>query len=393
MSSKPEGRMPGTVIALGLVSLFMDTSSELIHSLLPVYLTTVLGIGVLSLGIIEGVAEAAAYIAKVFSGIISDYLGKRKLLAVLGYGLAALTKPMFPLANTVGMVLAARFLDRIGKGIRGAPRDALVADVTPPKMRGAAYGLRQSLDTVGAFAGPLLAIGLMALMADQLRSVLWFAVIPAVIAVAVLLIGVREPARSWERKSFHSPIRRTELQRLGGAYWGVVLIGAVFSLARFSEAFLVLRASDVGVSVGFVPLIMVAMSLVYSLSAYPAGWLSDRIPRTEVLALGFFALMVADVILATAQAPSIVLIGAGVWGLHMGLSQGILSTLVADAVPADLRGTAFGFFNLVSGVALLGASVIAGALWELFGPSTTFFTGSGLAVVALVGLQFRRRNG
>ncbi len=382
--------VPRTVIALGFVSLFMDTSSELIHSLLPVYLTTVLGVSALTVGVIEGVAEATASITKVFSGVISDYLGRRKLLLVLGYGLAALTKPMFPLSNTASWVLTARFTDRIGKGIRGAPRDALVADVTPPESRGAAYGLRQSLDTAGAFAGPLLALTLMALLHDNLRQVLWIAVIPAVISVVVLVSAVRESTPGLRERRTRSPVKRSELRRLGRPFLIVVIIGALFSLARFSEAFLVLRAATAGLGIGLVPLVLVVMNIVYFASAYPAGWLSDRISRHVLLAMGLAALILSDLLLAGASTVPRVLSGAAIWGLHMGFSQGILVALVADAVPAELRGTAFGIFNLVSGFALLGASLFAGWLWEIFGPQMTFHAGAGFALLAMLGLLFYR---
>ena len=378
--------VPRTVIALGIVSLFMDISSEVIHSLLPAYLVTVLGVSALSVGIIEGIAEATASITKVFSGAISDWMGKRKLLVLIGYGLAAVTKPLFPLATGVGVVIAARFIDRIGKGIRGAPRDALIADVTPVELRGTAFGLRQSMDTVGAFVGPMLAMLLMALSNDNFRLVFWVAVIPAFIAVFLIIYGVQEPetTRSAERRRF--PIRRAELRRLDAGFWWLVGLATVLTLARFSEAFLLLAAQHVGLAIALIPGVLVTMNLVYAASAYPFGRLSDRMSRHTLLMLGISFLIAADLVLATAGTVWQVLAGVVLWGLHMGATQGLLSTLVVDAVPADLRGTAFGLYSLVTGVALLAASVVAGWLWTVAGPGATFTAGAIFAALALLGM-------
>jgi len=389
-----QSKLPKGVVALGLVSLFMDLSSEMIHSLLPVFLVTVLGASALSVGLIEGVAEATASIAKVFSGVFSDWIGRRKPLVLLGYGLAALTKPLFPLATGIGAVLTARFLDRIGKGIRGAPRDALIADITPQELRGTAYGLRQSMDTVGAFAGPLLAIVLMAASHDNFRLVFWVATVPAFFCVLLIVFGVEEPevARQAPRSRF--PISRTNLQRLPQHFWWVVAFAAVLTLARFSEAFLLLRAQNLGMAVTWVPMILIVMNVVYAASAYPFGKLSDNGSRRRLLVGGIVLLITADLILAVADNVWIVGAGAAVWGLHMGATQGLLSALVADAAPADLRGTAFGVFNLVSGVALLAASIIAGSLWSSFGPAMTFYCGAAFSAVALAGLCVNTpRNG
>ena len=382
--------IPRGVWMLGFVSLFMDTSSELVHSLLPVFLTGTLGASVAEVGLIEGVAEATALVTKVFSGVISDWFGRRKPLAVLGYGLAALTKPFFALATTFEAVLFARFADRVGKGIRGAPRDALVADMVPPAIRGAAFGLRQALDTVGAVLGPALAIAAMMALAGNIRLVFWFAVAPAVIAVALLALGVEEPAAASGARPPRNPIRRAELAQLGAAFWTVVVLGTVLTLARFSEAFLVLRAADTGLPETWVPLVMVVMSLVYALSAYPAGVLSDRMERTRLLGFGLAVLIAADVVLALSGSVAVTLLGVALWGLHMGLTQGQLAALVADTAPERLRGTAYGLFNLVSGGALLLASVLAGALWDRLGPAATFWAGAGFTAIALVGLLSRR---
>ncbi|HYG87354.1 MAG TPA: MFS transporter [Azospirillum sp.] len=384
--------LPGGVWALGLVSLFMDLSSEMIHSLLPMFLVTVLGVGALSVGIIEGVAEATSSIVKLFSGAISDRIGRRKPLALLGYGMAALTKPLFPLASSVSMVLAARFVDRVGKGIRGAPRDALVADLTPPEQRGAAYGLRQALDTVGAVLGPVAAMALMALTNNDFRAVFWAAVVPAVLCVAVLVLGVREPPRIPKAQAPRPWWTREGLAHLGARFWTLIAVATVMTLARFSEAFLVLRAQDVGLALALVPAVMVAMSVTYALTSYPVGALSDRIGRHGLLLAGFAVLILSDVALALADGPVLVFLGAGLWGVHMGMTQGLLSALVADGAPVDRRGTAFGVFNLVTGVALLAASVLAGALWSAIGPSATFLAGAGFSAAALLGLLAARRG-
>lgn len=381
-------QIPSGVWVLGFVSMLMDISSEMIHSLLPVFMITALGASALAIGLIEGLAEATALIIKIFSGVISDYIGKRKGLAVIGYTLGALTKPLFAVAPTIGLVLTARLLDRIGKGVRDAPRDALIADIVPEQIRGAAFGLRQALDTVGAFLGPLLAAGLMLLWANDFRAVFWVAVIPGLMAVALLLFGIREPEHQ-EAPKRTNPIRRENLKRLSGSYWWVVSIGAVFTLARFSEAFLVLRAQQSGVPVAFIPLVMVAMNLIYALSAYPFGKLSDRMNHKTLLALGLVVLISADLVLAINTHWSVVLAGVALWGVHMGMTQGLLATMVADTAPADLRGTAYGFFNLVSGLAMLLASVLAGLLWDRLGASFTFYAGAIFCIVALAGLLWQ----
>ncbi len=384
--------IPQGVWALGFVSLFMDTSSELIHSLLPVFLVSVLGASMTSVGLIEGVAEPTALISKIFSGTISDYLGRRKTLTVLGYGFAAMTKPLFPLAGSVGLVLMARFIDRICKGIRGAPRDALVADLSPPHLRGASFGLRQSLDTVGGFAGPALAIVAMGLLADDIRRVFWIAVIPALVSVAILVAFVHEPDRRADAGAAPVPPRLADVKTLSAAYWTVVTVGAVLTLARFSEAFLVLRARDIGLGIRLVPLVLVVMNVAYAASAYPAGVWSDRAGRRVVLLAGVGVLVLTDVVLATASNVWIVMVGVMLWGLHMGLTQGLLATMVTDTAPEALRGTAFGVFNLVAGVAMLVASVLAGLLWDRFGPPATFAAGAILGVLSFIGFTYIGRG-
>lgn len=383
-------RLPGSIWALGFVSLLMDVSSELIHSLLPVFLVTGLGASMVVVGLLEGAAEATALIVKVFSGALSDWWGRRKPLAVLGYSLGAFTKPLFALATSVEPVVVARLLDRVGKGIRGAPRDALVADIAPPELRGAAFGLRQSLDTVGAFLGPLLAMGLMLLWANDFHAVFWVAVIPAFLCVALLVLGVQEPERPAGGPRIN-PIRRENLRRLPPAYWWVVGIGAVFTLARFSEAFLVLRAQQGGLPLAWVPLVLIVMNLIYALGAYPLGKLADAVDHRKLLAWGLLLLIGADLLLAWSNRGLYVWAGVVLWGLHMAMTQGLLATMVADAAPVDLRGTAYGMFNLVSGVAMLLASALAGLLWDQWGAAWTFRAGAAIGLLALL-LLLRRRQ-
>jgi MFS family permease len=378
-------RLPVGVWGLGITSLFMDTSSELIHSLLPVFLVTVLGASMTTIGFLEGVAEATASITKLFSGALSDYLGRRKLLVVLGYGLGAATKPVFPLATSVAGVFAARCVDRVGKGIRGAPRDALVADLTPVETRGAAYGLRQSLDTVGAVLGPVLALGLMGLLASDIRAVFWAASVPAVVSVLVLIVAVREPAPS-SRRPARAPITASELARLPLRYWLVLLLGSLLTLARFSEAFLVLRADGIGLPAARVPWVLIAMNAAYALSAFPAGVAADRMSRRALLAVGLAVLIGADLVLAATSGREALFAGVALWGLHMGLTQGLLATLVAATVPAELRGTGFGVFNLATGLFQLCASVLAGFLWSRFGPAVAFLAGAAFTALAMIGL-------
>lgn len=384
-------RVPLGVVALGAVSALMDVSSEMIHSLLPVFLVTVMGASALTVGIIEGVAESTALITKIFSGMLSDYWGKRKPLALFGYALGAASKPLFAIAASVHWILFARFIDRIGKGIRGAPRDALVADITPLEIRGRAFGLRQAMDTTGAILGPLLAIGLMWLLANDFRAVFWIAVIPGMLAVIVLLYGVQEPNIRRESKG-ENPLRLQNLRRLPAAYWWVVGIGGLVALARFSEAFLILRVQEGGLAIALTPLVLIVFNIVYAATAYPFGHLSDRVNRRWLLAAGLVVLIVADLVLASSNHGISVWIGIALWGLHMGMTQGLLATLVAETAPAAWRGTAYGLFNFVSGIAMLVASVMAGLLWDVIGASATFFAGAMASAVAIVLIAIAQRR-
>jgi MFS family permease len=375
---------------LGFVSLLMDVSSEMILSLLPVFLVSTLGVSALVLGLIEGVSEATALIVKVFSGLWSDRSGRRKPLALLGYGLSALSKPAFALATTAGWVFGARFVDRIGKGLRGAPRDALIADLAPADARGASFGLRQALDVAGAFIGPLLAMGLMLLWANEFRAVFWVAAVPALLAVALLHFGVSEPKRARPARGARiNPLARAQLRRLPAAYWWVVVIAALFTLARFSQAFLVLRAADGGLPLALTPLVFIALNAVYSLAAYPLGKLADHVDHGHLLAGGMLLLIGADIVLAQSAHWAVVGAGVALWGLHLAMTQGLLASMVADTAPEDLRGTAYGFVNLASGVALLLASTVAGAVWTVFGAAFTFWCGAGLAAAALFAVTVR----
>jgi MFS family permease len=384
--------IPAGVWTLGFVSLLMDFSSEMMHGILPLYLVSTLGTPMLAIGAIEGIAEGAALIVKIFSGALSDWLGRRKLLAAFGYGLAALTKPIFPLASTAGWLFAARFIDRIGKGIRGAPRDALVADLSPAEHRGASFGLRQSLDTIGAFAGPLLAITIMWQTANNFTAVFWIAVIPAFLSFLLIVFALREPRRSANLRRMRNPISRAELSRLSAAYWWLTGIGGAFSLARFSEAFLILKAQEAGLPIALGPGVLVAMNALYAFSAYPAGVLADRMDRRTIVTVGIAVLIAADLVLACTQGIAGVILGVMIWGLHMGLTQGLLAALVADVAPAELRGTAFGMFNLSCGVATLLASIVAGELWDLAGSQAVFLGGGAFALLALLGLLAVRNH-
>jgi MFS family permease len=375
-------RIPKTIWMLGFVSLFTDMSSEIVHSLLPLLLATGLGASATIIGLIEGSAEALVMVTKVFSGYISDAIGRRKPLVLFGYGLAALTKPIFPLADSVWLFTTARMLDRFGKGVRGAPRDAMVSELSPAEIRGASFGLRQSMDTVGAVLGPLLAVTLLWLTANNINLVLWVAVIPGFIAVFLLFTFVPEPNMP-NKKAARLPISREGLHQLGKPYWRLVLVGAIISLARFSEAFLILRASNLHLPLTFIPLVLVVMSVVYALSAYPAGKLSDRMPRHHLLALGMVLLALACLAMAMATNYWLLFFGIALWGLHMGFSQGILASMVADTANESFRGTAFGVFNLVSGLGLLLASVIAGGLWDYINPSASFIFGAGISILSI----------
>lgn len=385
-SDRPD--IPKSIWVLGFVSLLMDISSEMIHCLLPLYLVSGLGASALTVGFIEGLGQSTALIIKVFSGVLSDYLGKRKNVVLFGYAMGALTKPIFAMATGIGMIFTAKIIDRVAKGIRSAPRDAMIADLTPRAILGSAFGLRQSLDTVGAIVGPLLAIGLMMLWVNDFKAVFWVAVIPGALAALLFAIGIKEPVRQAEQEH-KNPIHLQNLKKLSPAYWWITAIGGMFTLARFSEAFLVLRAEQTGIALALVPLVMVVMNLVYASTAFPFGKLSDRMSHRTLLMIGLCILFAADLVLANTTEWPMVLLGVALWGVHMGITQGLLATMVAGTAPESLRGTAFGFFNLISGLALLSASITAGILWDKFGAAATFYAGAIFSVIALVLLMLR----
>jgi MFS family permease len=390
-TSTRRARLPRNVWVLGIASLFMDTSSEMIHGLLPVFLVGTIGVSALTLGLIEGIAEATASISKIFSGALSDRWARRKPLIVFGYALAALSKPLFPIAGSATTAFVARFTDRIGKGIRGAPRDALIADEVAPEHRGRAYGLRQSLDTVGGFGGPLLAILFVAGLSLPLRTVFWIACIPALLTVAVLLFGLREPAHVPRTPGRGNPFSGFRFRDYPVRFWSLVALVSLFTLMRFSEAFLVLRANSAGLSVGLSPLTLVVMSLAYMLIAYPAGWLADHMSRPRLLAFGCAAMVAADLLLAFGTGLPVLFAGITLWGVHMGMTEGAISALTADGAPPNLRGTAFGIVNLVRGLMLVASSALAGALWSASGPQATFLAGAALAALsALASLALKK---
>ncbi len=390
IASRPA--IPRTVWALGIVSFLMDISSEIIHSLLPLFLTTTMGVSVSIVGLIDGIGESTAAITKVFSGYMSDRTGRRKPLIFFGYGLGAISKPLFALATGPALVLVARFVDRIGKGLRGAPRDALVADVTPLEIRGRAFGLRQALDTAGAFAGPLIAILLMAAFASDITLVFWIASVPAVLAVLFVVFGVEDRSTEATAKSTRAPVELNVLGQFDRAFWGVVAIGVILTLARFSEAFLILKAHAEDLPLALAPLVLVVLNIVYAVGAYPAGVLSDKVSARSLLLSGISILIVADLALAFFEGMGGVFIGIAFWGLHMALTQGLMAKLVADNAPFKLRGTAYGLFNLATGAAMLVASVLAGVLWDQFGASATFLVGASFASLAIVAVLIARRE-
>lgn len=379
MSDRP--RLPRNVWVLGFVSLFMDLSSEIYHALLPAFVTMVLGLPVTALGAIDGVAEATANFAKLFSGRLSDRSLRRKPWVMGGYGLAALSKPLFPLATSAFTLMGARFADRIGKGIRGAPRDAMLADETPPEIRGKAFGLRQTLDTVGALLAPLVAIGLMAWLASDIRAVFWIAIIPAAISFLLAWLALREPEQHLaplKQSPFFAGFRQLnrETKRLLQA-------GFLFALARFSEAFLILKGIDIGLSEALSPLTLAVFNLAYVALAFPAGALSDRMRPRAILIAGIVVLIAGNVVLAETGGFTGLVIGAVLWGAHMAMTQGVFARMIADSASEELRATSFGAFYFVSGFGALLASLGAGWLWDREGASATFLTSAGIAAVAL----------
>jgi len=383
------GSFPTTVCVLGCVSLLMDVSSEMVQTLLPLYLVSGLGLSAISIGMIEAIAIGTATLTKLFAGVFSDLVGSRKGLVVLGYGLGGVGKRFFPLADGIGAIVGARFIDRVGRGIRSAPRDALIADSAPPDKRGACFGLRESLDTVGGFLGPLIAVLVMLLSGGDYKLVFWLAVIPAVLAVVVLMVGINEKtsrSKPADRQTAMNLLRLAPT--LGRGFWFVMMAAAILMMARFSEAFLLLQATEIGIAASYVPLVLVLMHLVYGFCAYPVGVLSDRIGRRGLLIGSVVILGAADLILASVPGMAGYLIGIALWGMHMGMSQGLLATLIADHAPDKLRGTAFGVFNLICGVALMVGNLIAGVVWDQIGTYMTFMVVAGFCGLSVIILCF-----
>ena len=376
----PGPKLPRTVWVLGFVSLLMDLSSEIYHALLPVFLTVTLGTPVAVLGAIDGISEATASFAKLASGRLSDRNRRRKPWILLGYGLSAVTKPLFALAGSPATVLGARLLDRTAKGIRGAPRDAMIADDTPPEVRGAAFGLRQSLDTVGAFLAPLLAVGLMFLFAGNIRWVFWVAVVPAVASFALAWAALREPAHH-EAPAKPQPIM-AGFRAINRPTRRLIQLGFLFTLARFSESFLILKGVEAGLSLATAPLVLVLFNLAYLFGSYPAGALSDRRDPKSILLVGIAVLVVADLVLSRDWGLAGLAAGVALWGVHMALTQGLFARMIADASPPELRATSFGAFNFATGISTLLASLAAGLLWDRDGSSMTFLSAAAVATVA-----------
>jgi Major Facilitator Superfamily. len=382
-------RLPLTIWGLGLGSLLMDTSSELVHSLSPVLLVNVLGASVVAVGMIEGVAEGIAAFTKVFAGAASDYFRRRKTLIVLGYALAALAKPLFPLATSASWVFAARFIDRMSKGIRDAPRDALVADITAQTERGAAYGLRQALDSLGSVVGPILAVLLMLALSGKIRTAMWIAVIPGILAVIVVALLVREPHQ--KQAAVREPPDWGKARELPPRFWLIVTVGAIFTAARFSDSFLILRARDIGLSASYAPMIIVVLSCICAAGAYPAGVASDRISPRNLLLIGLGFLIAADVVLGVGHSIVPIFAGGALWGVHLALTQGVFAKIISDFVPVDLRGTGFGIFDLARGVAFVIANVVAGWWWRMSGAPAAFFSAAAFATIGGIGLAVATR--
>ena len=383
VSTRPP--LPRNVWVLGFISLFMDLSSEIYHALLPAFVTILLGLPATALGAIDGIAEATANFAKLFSGRLSDRSLRRKPWVMAGYGLGALSKPLFPLATGVLTLMIARFADRIGKGIRGAPRDAMLADEAPPQIRGRAFGLRQALDTAGALIAPLAAIGLMAWLASDIRAVYWIAIIPAAISFLLAWLTLREP------EHHSTPLKKSPFfagfKQLDMPTKRLLQVGFLFALARFSESFLILKGIDVGLSEAMSPLTLAVFNLAYVMLAYPAGALSDRMSPRAILMAGIGLLIAGDLVLAESANFAGLLLGTILWGAHMALTQGIFARMIADSAPENLRATSFGAFYFVTGFGALLASLGAGWLWDRQGASATFIASALVAAVALAMLM------
>jgi len=385
-------KIPKSIWTLGIVSLFMDISSEIIHSLLPIFMVSILGSSIIAIGIVEGISEATFLLIRIFSGVLSDYLGKRKIISVIGYGISALSKPLFPLANSVSLILIARFFDRLGKGVRESPRDALIGDIAPKSIRGACFGLRQSLDTIGALIGPIVAILGLLIFSNNIRAILWVSVIPAILSVVIFIVGIHDVEHKYTEDEKTFIFKFKNIFKIGTEYWQIVLIGGLLNLARFSDAFLILKAYELGLPITYVPLVMVLMNCFYAVSSYPAGILSDNINRKFILIIGIVFLIIADLVLAFTDSTWMLALGVGFWGMHMAFTKGILDAMVTDTASIRLLGSAYGIFNFVCGIAVLFASIISGVLWQVYGPFYSFSVGAFLAFLACLSLSLLIKN-
>ncbi|OYV74113.1 MAG: MFS transporter [Gemmatimonadetes bacterium 21-71-4] len=384
MPPAPESphRLGRNVVALGLVSFFTDVSSEMIYPLLPLFLTMTLGASAAFVGAIEGTAESISALLKLASGWWSDRVGARKPFVLVGYVIASVTRPLIAIAQSATQVLAIRVGDRVGKGLRNSPRDALIADSVDPSIRGRAYGFQRAWDNAGAMVGPLVAFGLLQWEGLTMRHVFWLALVPGAIAVAVVIWGVREvPKRV---ASSGAPLDLS--QPMGGRFWAFMAVIFVFTLGNSTDAFLLLRARQLGVPISLMPIIWALLNGVKTVTNTPGGALSDRIGRKPTLVIGW--LFYAAVYLAFAHASRQWHAWAlfAVYGLYFGFSEGAERALVSDVVPAERRGTAFGWFNLAVGLGALPASLIFGEIWDHVGPGAAFTLGASLALAAAVGI-------
>jgi MFS family permease len=377
-------RLGRTVLALGAVSFFTDVSSEMIYPLLPIFLTSVLGANASFIGAIEGAAESAASLLKLASGWWSDRLRRRKPLVVFGYALASIVRPLVALAQTASQVLVIRLADRIGKGIRGAPRDALIADSTDPSIRGRAFGFQRASDHAGAVVGPLIAFAILSWTSLTMRDVFWLAAIPGALAVVTVIVAVKDvPRDSQTADQSATPNLREPLPR---RFWMFLVAILLFTLGNSTDAFLLLRATQLGVPVALAPILWAALHVVKTIASTPGGALSDRIGRKPTLIAGWTIYALVYLGFAVADAPWHVWALLAVYGVYFGLAEGTERAMVSDFVPALRRGAAFGWFHLTIGLGALPASLLFGLLWDRFGAASAFFTGAGLALLASLAL-------
>jgi MFS family permease len=364
----------------GWVSFFMDVSSEMVYPLVPLFLSSTLGVSKSVVGLIEGIAEATASLLKLFSGVIADRFGKNKLLMGFGYGISTASRPILALASGWGMVFLARFTDRAGKGIRTAPRDAIIAASTPPGQLGLAFGFHRALDTAGAVVGPAVALAILAVWAADFRLVFWLSVVPGVLAVALIVwfieadgrVRPAQAALAWSLRGFDD------------RFWEFLLVIGLFSLGNSSNAFLILKAEQVGTSPAWISGIYVGYNALYALMSVPGGLLADRVGmrRMIIVGLGLFAAVYAGIALASTPQQIAALFLC--YGIYMGLTEGVQRAYLATLAPKERTATAFGLYHMVVGIAILPASLFAGVLWDTVGPAAPFLFGAGMAALAAV---------